>query len=325
MGPVGLTFRKSIRLPGGFRINLSKSGVGASWGIPGFRIGTGPGGPRAGVYIPGTGLGWSTSLGGARAPHHGGSGGPTSAGDVHQAARADAQGDATQRVADHDHRLAGLTSLHREASRPLDWQAIAVAPPPASLQERDRWQWWSHLAQGVLAGDREAYEAALHYLSPFPHIPVLGAVEATSHATWLGEARFRAAGREAVPAEDLSLTKTGKLSTRRMGVTRAIRIHQDHVASATLRVARELLALLPFHLVLVHARVAELDSATGHDAEHTVLSAAFPREDLEHLDFSRLDPSDAIERFPHAMEFSTRTGFAPVEEIGLDDLPDEAD
>jgi hypothetical protein len=109
-----------------------------------------------------------------------------------------------------------------------------------------------------------------------------------------------------------------------MGVTRAIRIHHDHVASATLRVARELLALLPFHLVFVHARVAELDRATGHDAEHTVLSAAFPREDLERLDFSRLDPSDAIERFPHTMELSTRTGFAPVEEIGLDDLPDEA-
>lgn len=32
-------FRKSIRLPLGMRVNLSKSGIGTSWGIRGFRVG----------------------------------------------------------------------------------------------------------------------------------------------------------------------------------------------------------------------------------------------------------------------------------------------
>lgn len=54
---MGLTFRQSLSLPGGFRLNLGKSGVGASWG---FRVGTGPHGPRMNVSLPGTGLGWST-------------------------------------------------------------------------------------------------------------------------------------------------------------------------------------------------------------------------------------------------------------------------
>ena len=38
---MGLSFRKSIRV-GPLRFNLSKSGIGVSTGIPGFRVGTGP-------------------------------------------------------------------------------------------------------------------------------------------------------------------------------------------------------------------------------------------------------------------------------------------
>jgi hypothetical protein len=50
-------FRKSKRLPGGFRINLSKSGLGYSWGFRGFRIGRDSRGRLVRtVSIPGTGL-----------------------------------------------------------------------------------------------------------------------------------------------------------------------------------------------------------------------------------------------------------------------------
>lgn len=54
---MGLRYRKSIKLGGGFRINLSKSGVGYSWGLPGFRISKSPNGTKQKTfYIPGTGL-----------------------------------------------------------------------------------------------------------------------------------------------------------------------------------------------------------------------------------------------------------------------------
>lgn len=51
---MGLYIRKSVRV-GPFRFNLSKSGVGVSAGIPGFRVGTGPRGNyihmgRGGLY-----------------------------------------------------------------------------------------------------------------------------------------------------------------------------------------------------------------------------------------------------------------------------------
>lgn len=35
---MGFRMRKSINLGGGFKINLSKSGIGYSWGVPGYRI-----------------------------------------------------------------------------------------------------------------------------------------------------------------------------------------------------------------------------------------------------------------------------------------------
>jgi hypothetical protein len=56
---MGIRFRKSFKLGGGFRINLSSRGVGTSWGVKGFRIGSGPSGARVHVGIPGMGIGWA--------------------------------------------------------------------------------------------------------------------------------------------------------------------------------------------------------------------------------------------------------------------------
>ncbi len=63
---MGWSFRKSLNIGGGFRINLSKRGIGASAGVPGFRFGLGPLGKRLQISIPGTGIfyrkdeGWKT-------------------------------------------------------------------------------------------------------------------------------------------------------------------------------------------------------------------------------------------------------------------------
>ena len=54
---MGFRFRKSINLGGGFRINISKSGVGYSWGVKGYRITkTARGTVRHTASLPGTGL-----------------------------------------------------------------------------------------------------------------------------------------------------------------------------------------------------------------------------------------------------------------------------
>jgi hypothetical protein len=53
---MGLRFRK-ILSAGPIKLNASKNGLGASWGIPGFRVGISPDGRRYfSIGFPGTGL-----------------------------------------------------------------------------------------------------------------------------------------------------------------------------------------------------------------------------------------------------------------------------
>jgi hypothetical protein len=62
---LGFYIRKSVKA-GPFRFNLSKSGVGVSVGVPGFRVGTGPRGNY--VFAGRDGFYYRASLGSSRAP-----------------------------------------------------------------------------------------------------------------------------------------------------------------------------------------------------------------------------------------------------------------
>lgn len=64
---MGFRFRKSINLGGGFRVNISKSGVGYSYGKKGARITkTAKGTRRTTLSVPGTGLSYVSETGGKR-------------------------------------------------------------------------------------------------------------------------------------------------------------------------------------------------------------------------------------------------------------------
>jgi hypothetical protein len=53
----GLRFQRRIRLPFGIRLNLSKSGIGVSAGVPGLRIGVNSKGRKySTIGAPGTGV-----------------------------------------------------------------------------------------------------------------------------------------------------------------------------------------------------------------------------------------------------------------------------
>ena len=61
---MGFRFGKSIRLGKFIRLNISKSGLGMSAGVKGFRVGVGPRGARLTTGIPGTGLSYTVQSGG---------------------------------------------------------------------------------------------------------------------------------------------------------------------------------------------------------------------------------------------------------------------
>lgn len=64
---MGIRFRKSINLGNGFRINVSKSGVGYSWGVKGARVTrTADGNIRTTASIPGSGISYVKEISGKR-------------------------------------------------------------------------------------------------------------------------------------------------------------------------------------------------------------------------------------------------------------------
>lgn len=69
---MGIRFRKSIKLAPGVRLNISKSGVSTSLGVPGATVNVKPGRKaRATVGLPGTGISYSTNIDERSAPASG--------------------------------------------------------------------------------------------------------------------------------------------------------------------------------------------------------------------------------------------------------------
>ena len=93
----------------------------------------------------------------------------------------------------------------------------------------------------------------------------------------------------------------------------------DFVCGVALRAGRELFAFLPVQTVLVNIQANLLNTRTGHQGLETILSVAMSRTVFSQLNFNRLDPSDAMENFPHRMDFKKTAGFAPVEPFGYEE------
>ena len=76
---MGMRFRKSINLGGGTKLNISKSGVGISTGVKGFRVSNNTSGrSRVTASIPGTGISYAKEIGSGSSAHK--SSGKTTAG-----------------------------------------------------------------------------------------------------------------------------------------------------------------------------------------------------------------------------------------------------
>jgi len=178
----------------------------------------------------------------------------------------------------------------------------------------DDLQFAKGLSTKILAGDRAAYIEAIKKVDPFSDINGLGSsynINADSEKTVT--ATLHVNGENVIPNEAKTLTKSGKVSIKPMPKNRFYEIYQDYVCGCTLRVARELFALLPVDTVFVNAIGSHLNKQTGHVEEAPFLSVAIPRKTFDRLNFENLDPSDSLNNFVHNMNFKKGKGFNPVE------------
>lgn len=183
-------------------------------------------------------------------------------------------------------------------------------------QEYARWEWFRSVSSGVLAGDAQAYDAVIKFLSPFQELSDLGSDVAISGTEpWCARANLTVRDPDVVPDEIHSLTAGGKLAVKKMPKARYWELYQAHVCSCALRVARELFALLPIDVALVHVHGMVLNKATGHEELQVILSVGFSRATVERMNVDAVDPAEAAQGANHRMEFSKTAGLKRVQPL----------
>jgi hypothetical protein len=183
-------------------------------------------------------------------------------------------------------------------------------------QELDYWNLTHDLAKRILSKDVDAYIEAIEQVGSFEEIMGLGSqIRFKVEECNLVEADLNVHSAEVIPSEVKSLLKSGKLSVKKMPKTTYFGLYQDYVCSCAIRVAREVFALLPTDMVIIHVISEILNSKTGNLEELPILSVAIPEETLQKLSLDMLDPSDSMDNFIHNMKFMKTKGFNPVERI----------
>jgi hypothetical protein len=188
-------------------------------------------------------------------------------------------------------------------------------------KELKEWETEQSLATRILAGESEAYMAAIDELNPFSEISDLGSsVQFKTSSNGILDVELNVHGEDVVPKESKSLLQSGKLSVKQMQKGRFYEIYQDYVCSCVLRIANELFSLLPLDAVVVTAVDNMLNSKTGHMEDQPIVSVAIPRATFEALNLDAIDPSDSMQNFVHNMAFKKTKGFSAVERVDAGQL-----
>jgi len=188
-------------------------------------------------------------------------------------------------------------------------------------REEDResyedWQKLKSLSRRVISGDLDAYMEVIEEMDPLEDLHEFGSgFEIGCNDTSTLFVTFDVHSQTIIPKNEKTLTQAGNLSVKKLTKTKYFDLQQDYVCSCTIRIARDLFALLPVQTVYVHAYDEQLNMETGHLERFCILSVKFDRATLDSLNFDFIDPSDALNNFQHNMKFLKTKGFGAVGEI----------
>lgn len=339
---MGLNFRKSIQLIPGVKLNLSKSGASISAGVPGFRksINT-QGQVTTTASIPGTGLYYTdkkkafgkdaktakkaaekqaaekktTKKSTSTAEKKTTTKKAASSTEKKTAAKTTAEKSTAKKTAASSQTApvsepqqtapvytnvgqvdaASLKSIHKTADDTIDWKAVAAsAKAPDASYSQMMWAYYHSVATDVLKGDIDTYLQLIYEVNPLDDL--------------LGYGSNFEFGTDNPRKMEVEFTVNRELlshASQTMSSFEYNDLLQDFVCSLSIRVARDMFALLPVQNVMVHA---VLDG-------NTVLSVRFDRDNLAKVKFGMIDPSDTVSKFTHSMSFDRMRGFLPVSRL----------
>ena len=284
---MGWRFRKSIKILPGVKLNLSAKSASISVGGFGMhRTYSTTGRVTNSVGIPGTGLYYtsSSSSGSRRRSSNASYSTPVSQPSYSPTAHQTL----TEPPVDVEAIRESIESIYRVADEPVDWEDILL---DESLPANDYFK--TH-ANGILNGDIDTYYEVINDVNPLDDLMSYGSeFECGTDDPRMIAIHFHVnSGKVLGDAKKLPKTEYNDL-------------WQDYVCACTLRIARDMFALLPVRHIVVDAR----------DWLKEILSVDFTRREFEQLDFDDLDASDTVGQFNHRMVFSLQDGFSRITPI----------
>lgn len=294
---MGLNFRKSISLGKGLKLNLGKGSASISAGVKGARYSVSTNGTRrATVGIPGTGLSYTKTFG-TKADKK-------KSEDKVKGKEAKKN---EELVENYEEQVEEVIGIHRDGFDVINWNKLSDVPSELT-KYRDK----------ILEGDIDTYYEVINVCEPFDALVDFGSeFEIGTDDPKCMSVEFNIKAKDVMPTTKLELGAGGKLVEKELTKTAYYDIYQDYVCSVSIRLARDLFALLPVEKVLVNAVDTELNTATGNDEEVCYLSVIFDRSTFEKLNLDRIDPSDSFDNFEYNMKFSKSVGFKPVNRMNF--------
>jgi hypothetical protein len=100
---------------------------------------------------------------------------------------------------------------------------------------------------------------------------------------------------DVVPEEKMSLTKTGKLSSRKMAQKDRFKLYSDICTGLTMRLIHEAFRVIhSVNTVEICGLTEQVNPANGHPENITSLHIKISKQDFEQLDLDSLDPTSAF-------------------------------
>ena len=279
---MGLSFRKSITILPGVKVNVSKSGLSLSAGVAGLHgsINT-KGQVRGTASLPGTGVRYTKTknikdlLPGAEEKKKAAAAEKKAkAAEAKKAKAEEAEAKAEKPVKEEAPKKPkkgdlskAIMDIYAVSDKAIDW--ISIKNSTSNLGY-ENWDYLKEHAGKVLDGDIDTYLEIIRDVNPFDELIALGSefeCGTDNPMKMFVECKINA---DAV-LEEYKADKE---------------IYEDYVAGLALKAARDIFALLPLWQVEV----------TALEGEQTVLNAKFQRDSFETLNFDKLDASDTIKK-----------------------------
>jgi hypothetical protein len=116
-----------------------------------------------------------------------------------------------------------------------------------------------------------------------------------------------------IPDQRTQITKTGKLSSRKMAQRDRVELYTDFCTGMALHLCYEVFRVLaPVGEVKVLGRTNGIDPGTGHTTDFISLQLHIARSGLESLDLDAINPSAAFERLGGRFGCDRKGGLAPI-------------